>query len=261
MSEPTARLLPNIKRLFIPDPGMILLDCDLAGADAQIVAWEAEDEDLKDAFRRGLKLHKKNAADMWGEAFTSLDETSPQYKRRYDEIKKSVHATNYLSSARTLAITLGWTIAEAEDFQRRWFTLHPGIKDSFHKGIYDELRRSRSVTNKFGFRIYYFDRIDSVFSEAVAWKPQSTVANTCFKGALQVRAALPWAQFLLQVHDSLVMQIPRKRLPDILMIRDHLLNTIPYDDPLTIQWGLGISDKSWGECTKMEWEQAKDLRL
>jgi DNA polymerase-1 len=254
-------LLPNIRKLFIPDPGHILLDCDLSGADAQVVAWESEDEDLKDAFRRGLKLHKKNAADMWGAEFTSLSEDSPQYKRLYDEIKKGVHATNYLGSARTLAITLGWTVAKAEQFQSRWFALHPGIKTKFHGRVHAELSRSRSVTNKFGFRIFYFDRIDSVFSEAVAWLPQSTVANTCFKGALQVRERLPWVQILLQVHDSLVLQIPRHRLPDIVQIRDALTNTIPYSDPLTIPWSLKLSPVSWGDAKDYKWEEAATLKL
>ena len=39
--------LPNIRKIFIPDPVYILIDSDLAGADAQVVAWEADDEDLK----------------------------------------------------------------------------------------------------------------------------------------------------------------------------------------------------------------------
>lgn len=260
MTESAARLLPNIRRLFIPDPGQVICDVDLAGADAQVVAWEADDEDLKEAFRKGLKLHKKNAVDMWGDRFTKLEETSHEYSRLYDEIKKGVHAANYLVSARTLAITLGWTISDASAFLDRWFSLHPGIRD-WHKRTAQSLETSRSVTNRFGFRIYYFDRIDSVLAEAVAWLPQSTIAHTCFKGALQVKHHLPWVQFLIQVHDSLVFQIPKKRLADILLVQRHLLNTIPYPDPLTIQWGLAVSTKSWGDCEKIEWETASTLKL
>lgn len=256
-----APLLPNIRKLFIPDPGYLIADCDLAGADAQVVAWEAEDEDLKDAFRKGLKVHVKNATDVWGDKFSKLDPKTPAYERLYHEIKTGVHATNYLSSARNLAITLGWTIQQAEAFQRRWLGLHPGIRNVFHKRIKDELERSRSVTNAFGFRIIYFDRIESVFSEAVAWKPQSTVAITCNRGALQVREALPWVQILLQVHDSLVLQFPKKKLCDVELIQRHLLNPVPYKDPLVIQWGLAVSAKSWGDCEKVDWQKARELRL
>ncbi len=254
-----AQLLPNIRRLFIPDPSHIVLDCDLSGADAQVVAWEAEDEDLKSAFRSGLKIHEKNATDMWGDEYTGIAEKFLK-ERKYDESKRAVHAFNYLGSPRTVAVTLGWTIAQATAFQRRWFTLHPGIP-TWHGRIEDSLERHRGVENKFGFRIRYLDRIESVVSEAVAWIPQSTVAHTCFIGAIQVEDQLPWVQILLQVHDSLVLQIPRSRLPDILLIRDALLNTIPYNDPLVIPWGVAISPKSWGDVEKMSWEEAKELRL
>lgn len=63
-------VLPNVRKLFIPDPGYTIYEADLRGADAMVVAWEADDEDLKDAFRRGLDVHAKNAEDMLGSLFT-----------------------------------------------------------------------------------------------------------------------------------------------------------------------------------------------
>lgn len=256
-----AALLPNIRRLFIPDPGHIILDVDLSGADAQVVAWEAEDEDLKEAFRQGLDVHVKNATDMWGEEFTSLDSNGVEFERRRQKCKHSVHAFDYGAKARTVAITQGWTIAEAKAFERRWFSLHPGIRTNFHDNVRDSLERHHKVANRFGFHIYYFDRPESVFTDALAWIPQSTVAITSLKGALQVRAALPWVQILLQVHDSLVLQIPKNRQRDIPLIRRHLLNTIPYDDPLTIPWGVALSDKSWGHVRKTKWEDTPNMQF
>ena len=254
-----AALLPNIRRLFIPDPGYVILDVDLAGADAQVVAWEAEDEDLKAAFRAGLKVHEKNATDIWGDLYTGLPPGHLR-DRLYKQTKVCVHATNYIGSARTIAITQGWPVQKAADFQRRWFSLHPGIK-RWHQRVERSLESSRKVVNAFGFHVVYFDRIDTILPEAVAWGPQSTVATTCFKGALQLRDRLPWVQILLQVHDSLVLQIPRARIKDLLLVRDALLNPIPYSDPLVIQWGLALSPRSWGEVEKMDWEAAIDLKL
>lgn len=261
MPEHAIKLLPNVRKLFIPDPGYVLIDGDLAGADAQVVAWEADDEDLKQAFKRGLKVHVKNATDMWGEEFSSLDPESHQWKHKYKQIKSGVHGTNYGVSPRTMAILFGWTITFAENFQKKWFQLHPQIKNVWHSRVRNGLQTSRSVSNRFGFRRYYFDRIDSIFPEALAWGPQSTVALTCFRGALNVREQLPWVHILLQVHDSLVMQIPKKRLCDIQLVQRALLNPIPYDDPLTIQWGLKLSPKSWGEVKEYKWEDAATLKL
>jgi hypothetical protein len=49
------KYLPNVRRLFKPDPGFTLIDIDLSGADAAVVAWEANDQELKDAFMSGMK--------------------------------------------------------------------------------------------------------------------------------------------------------------------------------------------------------------
>lgn len=73
LNRPAEKLvLPNVRKLIIPDPGYAIYEADLAGADAQVVAWEAEDDDLKSAFRAGLDVHSKNAEDMWGTEFTRL---------------------------------------------------------------------------------------------------------------------------------------------------------------------------------------------
>jgi DNA polymerase-1 len=245
----TAITLPNVRKLFIPDPGYTMFDADLKGADAQVVAWEAEDEDLKAAFRAGVDVHSKNAEDMLGATFTQLSGHARDAKRQ--ETKKGVHATNYGGAARTLAITLGWTVHDADRFQRRWFALHPGIKNNFHNRIQADLHRNRTITNAFGFRRVYFDRPDACFTEALAWKPQSVVALNSFIGALQLEEKFPSVQILLQDHDSLVFQFPTSQIPPAAMILSALTAVTPYPDPLRIPWELKSSTKSWGDCRKV----------
>lgn len=246
--------LPNIRKIFVPDPGYVIFDADLAGADAQVVAWEAEDEDLKEAFRKGVDIHDKNSEDLWGKSYVSLPGTAkegPKSAKR-KQTKQAVHATNYGSSARTIAIILGWTVHEAELFQRRWFSIHPGIKDNFHGRIQSSLRTNRTVRNRFGYHRIFFDRIDGCFPEALAWVPQSTVALTSFKGALALEKALPYVELLIQVHDSLVFQVPERYSHDVKPMIDALRVPIPYADPLTIPWGIAKSSVSWGDCKTIE---------
>lgn len=267
--------LPNVRKIFKFDPGYIGYDADLSGADAQVVAWEAEDEDLKAAFRAGLDVHDKNAEDMFGSAYTKLagdTKNGPKSKKRKQN-KVAVHATNYGARSRTLAITLGWTVHEADTFQKKWFSLHPGIKKNFHGKVEAALRTNRTVRNAFGYHRIFFDRIDASFTEALAWIPQSTVALTTYRGALKLerdaRFRRPefkdtgedeftrlqfdginpsYVEMILQVHDSLVFQIPQRfphKPEDIL---DALAVPVPYSDPLIIPWGLARSAKSWGDC-------------
>lgn len=240
-----AVVLPNIRKIFIPDPGYTMFDCDLAGADAQVVAWECEDDDLKAAFRAGLDVHSKNAEDMWGTTFTKLQGSARKEKRQ--ECKKGVHATNYLGSPPTLAKTLGWTIHQADQFQKRWFSLHPKIKQ-WHIRLQRTLDTTKTISNAFGYRRVYFDRPDKVLSQAVAWIPQSTVGLVSFFGALQLEAQAPWVEMLLQNHDSVVFQVKKADAARYSEIRRGLTVPIPYPDPLTIQWGLSSSALSWGDC-------------
>jgi DNA polymerase-1 len=244
--------LPNVRKLFVPDKGFVLLDADLSGADAQVVAWEANDSGLKAAFRSGIDIHSKNAEEMWGDDFRALKGFARKAKRQ--TLKTSVHATNYGAAARTLALNpaIGFTYAEAEWFQERWFSLHPGIKE-WHMRTRDSLFASRSVHNAFGYRIIYFDRIDSLLPQALAWIPQSTVAEVCFRGALQLERELSDVEMLLQVHDSIVFQIPEKLYePSTLSrIKRALEVPIPYPDPLVIRWKLAASPISWGDTKEL----------
>lgn len=261
MSKTTA--MPNIRRMFVPDPGYTMFDADLAGADAQVVAFEADDHELIAAFRAGLDVHDKNATDLWGPAYTSLagDKNLGPKSIKRTECKKGVHATNYGVHPSSLAKALGWTIREAETFQRRWFSIHPKIKTNFHGRVEASLRTSRMVTNKFGMRRVYFDRIDSCFTEALAWIPQSTVAEVSFRGGLQLESrtgtlfderglllSQGWVEMLLQNHDSLVFQVPHSYEDRITDIREGLRYLIPYATPLAIQWGISRSRVSWGDC-------------
>jgi DNA polymerase I-like protein with 3'-5' exonuclease and polymerase domains len=238
--------LPNIRKLFLPDPEHYIIDCDLAQADAQVVAWEAHDDLLKEIFRDpNLDLHDENTKAIFG--------YFDQKKRPL--AKAGVHATNYGASPRTLAAALGILVREAELFQQAWFKAHPGIKE-WHRKVEGDIMSSRSVRNAFGYWRYYFDRIEHLLPQALAWIPQSTVALVIDHGLVNIDENLPQCENLLQVHDSIVLQFHKSHHPAILpKIRENLLITIPYEDPLIIEVGCAISDKSWGDVTDIPWPE------
>jgi DNA polymerase-1 len=238
--------LPNIRSLFLPDPGMTIFDADLDRADAQVVAWEADDQELKAAFRAGIDVHTRNQ-----ETINRLL-SSDRITITRQQAKMGVHATNYGASPFALAQALQIPKKAAEAFQSAWFAAHPNIH-LWHQRIEEQLLSSRYVENKFGYRRHYFDRPDDLLKEALAWIPQSTVALVINKGDLAIysgplRRELG-VQTLLQVHDSLVGQFPTHLTPTILpLLRATLSIPIPYPDPLTIGVGIKVSTRSWGEC-------------
>ncbi len=229
--------LPNIRKLFRPEPGKYMCDSDLERADAYVVAWDSGAEDLKAMFRSGADIHTENAKAL---------------KVSRNQAKQGVHLTNYGGTPRVLALTLGITIHEAERFQRRWFQVHPQIK-VWHNEILMQLAGRRYVENRFGYRRYYFGRPDSDLKEALAWIPQSTVACVINRGWVNLEKNLPWVKCKIQVHDSIVYEIPQSHLRDRKEIKKQLEIIVPYEDPLLIPIGFSYSEESWGLVKELEW--------
>ena len=249
----TTMEMPNMREMFIPDPGYEIAEIDLAGADAQVVAWDSGEESLKDAFRKGLKIHVVNNKAVYGHLAGPDGKAEPYYTR----VKQGVHLTHYVGAARTMAATLDLPLKVCEDFQAKYFAMRPRIP-KWHREIEEELLRSKIVRNIFGFRRVYFDRPDKLLPAAVAWRPQSTiaiVANEIWK-RLGSDPELSGLEVLLQVHDSLVFQY-RSRIRERILRRVKEVSkvVIPYPDPLVIPLGLKTSTKSWGHCEDCNWPE------
>lgn len=150
-----------------------------------------------------------------------------------------------------MAIAAGITVHQAELLQQRWFGAHPGIKD-WHRRTERALSTSRMVTNKFGYRRPYFERIEGLLPEALAWVPQSTVAlyiNKIWDAVVERESRI---EVLMQVHDSLVWQAPTHCFNECKENFRKIASTIqiPYDDPLIIPVGFKHSQMNWGDVKK-----------
>lgn len=248
--EDKADKLPPIRKLFIPsDPSFELAEPDLSGADAMVVAWECDDEVLKEIMTKRLKLAAENAKMLYGSA------AGPDGRREpyYTHAKQGCHATNYGAHAKTVAATIGITIHEAEKFQKRWFEIHPNIR-KWQKDVEHRLQTTRMVTNKFGYRRIYLGRIELALPEALAWIPQSTVACVINRVFMRIVQNVPNAHVLMQVHDSLIFEYKKSLREQTLRAVKECFNiVVPYDPPLIIPADLKVSDKSWGDCEKMAW--------
>jgi len=249
---------PNIREIFIPDPGFTWFDLDLERADLYIVVWEANDEQLKSALRMGVDVHLLNAFVISGREpppWEELVESHPRYpdhrgrnKHLREFAKVFCHGTNYGGSAHTMAAHIGRSVHETERAQGLWFGAHPGIK-RWHAEVNRQVQTRRYVENRFGYRWIIFDRPDSILPEAIAWIPQSTVSVIINRIWERIYRELPEVQILLQVHDSLPGQIPTRQVNTLLpAIRECAKIPVPYDDSLIIPVSIKTSERSWGHC-------------
>ena len=235
--------LPNIRTLFIPDPGFTFFDIDLDSADLRIVAWEAELSEMKAMLAEGKKVYVEVMKEFYKDP--SMTKESKQYKI----FKGLCHGTHYLGTAPGIAANLGLNVHEVSQIQKWYYGKFPGLK-AWQDDVKDQVVKRRMVENIFGYRCYFFDRIEgNIFNEAIAWIPQSTVGCLINRGYMNLYNNCKEVQVLLQVHDSLAGQYPT-HLGDWAksQVLKNCAITLPYDDPTIIPVDIVTSTKSWGEC-------------
>lgn len=235
--------LPNVRALFVPDPGYTFFDIDLASADLRIVVWESDEPELKAMLREGLDPYTEIAKEFYGDP--SISKKDP----RRQTFKGFAHGTNYLGTAKGLAERFGLSVHDAERTQKWYFGRFPRIK-KWQENLKEQVTRRRMVQNVFGYRMHFLERVEgTIFNRAAAWIPQSTVGCLINRAYVNIHRDLPEVQVLLQVHDSLAGQFPTDReaelLPKILAAA-HI--ELPYADPLVIPVGVKTSPLSWGHC-------------
>jgi len=235
--------LPNVRKLFIPDPGMTMFDIDLSSADLRIVVAESDENELRQMLDEGLDPYTEIAKEHFH------DRTITKQDPRRQTFKSFAHGTHYLGTAKGLAERLGMDVHEAERTQAWYFSRFPKIK-RWQDNLKDTLVKRCLVQNVFGYRQFFFDRIEgTVFNQAAAWIPQSTVACIINRGYVKIDEELPEVEILFQVHDSLAGQYPT-HLGD--WMKNEILKRaeipLPYPTPMVIPVGIKTSTVSWGHC-------------
>lgn len=237
--------LPNIRKLFIPDQGKTIFDIDLDSADLRIVTWESDCKWMKEQFKAGNKPYVEIMREYYRDP--GKNKNSPEYKI----FKSLCHGTNYLGTADGIAPRIGLLVHETERIQKWYYSVCPEIK-KWQDDLKKQVSGRRYVENAYGYRNYFFDRIEgTIFNQAVAWVPQSSVACLINRiwAKLEDNLESEGLEILMQVHDSLVGSFDRYRKEEMLKrIVETASIAIPYDDPLYIPVGVVSSDNSWGEC-------------
>jgi len=241
-------ILPNVKKIFIPDEGMELFDGDLSGADIQVVAADSEAKWLLDFFSKPQE--KKVYAYIASEFFQrDISDKSDEYKL----YKGVFHGTNYLLGITKLASMSGISETLAEELQQFYFTLNPEIR-KWHKRLELEVKTRGFITNAFGRRMWFLDKNNpNLMNEVAAGIPQSTIGDVINRAWIKVRRTLPELRpMLMQTHDSLTGQYPyevaeeyREQIPKLMEIE------IPYNPPLFIPADIKVSRISYGDTIKV----------
>lgn len=236
--------LPNVRKLFIPDPGNTFYDIDLSSADLRIVVAEAQCDEMQAMLDGGADPYTETAKEYYRDP--TITKKDPRRNRYF---KPLAHGTHYLGTPAGLAERIGLSVHEVDRIQKWYYGKYPEIKQ-WQEDFKDQLAKRRYVENVFGYRAYCFDRIEgTVYNQFIAWIPQSSVACLINRAYMHIFEHHPEIEVLLQVHDSLAGQYPthlgeeaKRKIVAAAEI------PLPYARPITIPVGVKVSDVSWGDC-------------
>lgn len=203
-----------VRKIFQAEEGKLLVEIDLAQAESRYVAWEAPEPKLMELINEGRDIHRFVASRI----FRKSEELVTKSERQLG--KKSGHAANYGVGPRTFAESclldgIDITTEEAKGIIEGYYEVFPGIRRR-QKNIQQEVTRSKSLTTPLGRKRIFYDRVcDSLFREAYAYCPQSTIPDITNYLMLYL-----WedeeVEFLLQVHDSLLLQVKESKVNDLI---------------------------------------------
>ena len=238
-------VLPNVKKIFLPDDGMEICDADLSGADIMIVAADCECKWLLDFFANPKgKVYKYIAEEFFQKEISD---------REYKTYKGIFHGTNYGMGTDKLAVTAGISFDLAKQLQDFYFQLNPEVKQ-WQERIKKDITKKGYIENIFGRRGWFIDKNDvTLYNKAFAFIPQSSIADVVNHGFVNIIEQLPEVQVLMQVHDSIVTQYPKEKAVYYRQrIKECMEIDIPYTPTLIIPADFKVSDISYGDTEKVK---------
>ncbi len=110
---------------FIADPGQVVFEADVSGAEARIMAWYSRDKALQRVFLDGLALHDETTKLIFG-----VQPDHPDWKNLRHRSKAGTFSVYYGVGVRKLAsFILKVPESEAKAFRDGLYRAYPGVRE------------------------------------------------------------------------------------------------------------------------------------
>lgn len=201
----------DLRSMFVPRRGNIFLECDLSQADARSVAVLAEDYDLLKQFDVKPGVHCLTASWIYNKRPEEIKKGTDEYNIG----KRARHAGNYMMGDFRFQQMTHLPQKECTRILETFHANAPKIRNVFHFEVIEYVRRHQTLTTPFWRRRDFFGRFDThMMKEALAYIPQSTTGDAIKFFMPEIEAAAPWLQFLVEMHDGLLCEIPAEKLEE-----------------------------------------------
>jgi len=236
----------EIRKAFIPrDKDHVLLAADYSQVELRLIAEISKDKNMLDAFQKGLDIHSATAAGVYG---VPIDKVTPDQRRNAKTVNFSI---TYGAGATNLSRQLGIKRGEAKELIENYFKQYNGLQNYMHE-IVDYAREHGYVATLLGRKRELRD-INSK-NGLIRSNAERMAINTPIQGtaADMIKIAMInisnrfkkekiKTRMILQVHDELVFDIPKKELKKVQpIIMEEMKNAIPnLKVPILVEVGVG----------------------
>jgi len=242
----------RIREAFIAEEGHCLVSADYSQIELRLLAHVADIPQLKQAFADGVDIHARTASEMFGVPIEGMPK----------EIRNNAKAINfgiiYGISAFGLARNLGIEREEASAYIKKYFERFPGIRD-YMEETKTFARANGYVKTIFGRRIWVAgikskNMQERAFAErqSINAPLQGAAADIIRRAMVRLPDALARAglksKMLLQVHDELVFEAPKREADALCELAREVMQAAPapaveLSVPLTVEANAGAT---WG---------------
>jgi len=256
-TEPNLQNIPvrtdlgaEIRKMFIPKPGYVLVDADYSQIELRVLAHIANDEAMTRAFCEGMDIHTATAAQVFR---VTPEEVTPLQRRNAKAVNFGIV---YGISEFSLAEDIGVSRYEAKKYIDSYLENYKGVK-AYMKQVVDDARSVGYTKTLYGRRRSIPELKSTNFNirqgaERIALNTpiQGTAADLIKLAMIRVDAALkeyyPEAKLLLQVHDELIIECPEQIAQQVsVLVSEQMEQVAQLKVPLLAEakWG-----KSWYEA-------------
>ena len=235
----------EVRKAFIArDENHILLSADYSQIELRIIAEISKEENMLDAFNKGIDIHTATAAKVYGVSIEEVDGTQ----------RRNAKAVNfgiiYGQSAFGLSQNLGIPRKEAAEIIEQYFAQYPGIK-RYMSDTMNFARENGFVETIMGRRRYLRD-INSA-NQTVRGFAERNAINAPIQGSAadmikiaminihkEMKAQNLLSTMTMQVHDELVFDVLKSEKEAMkAIIQDKMANAIKLTVPIVVEIGEG----------------------
>jgi len=257
-TEPNLQNIPvrtdlgaEIRKMFIPKPGHVLVDADYSQIELRVLAHIADDRVMQHAFAENLDIHTVTASQVFGVA---AENVTPLQRRHAKAVNFGIV---YGISEFSLSEDIGVSRYEAKAYIESYLSNYAGVR-SYMKRVVEEARAQGYTQTLYGRKRYIPELKSSNFNvrqgaERIALNTpiQGTAADLIKLAMIRVDRALaekfPDAKLLLQVHDELIVECPEEIADDVAaLVSSEMQQVAQLRVPL-------LAEAKWGNS----WYEAK----